>query len=543
LRPPLLALLLALASTAAAEPGRAVTRDGGVLEGDVRVDAAASTAVVGKVTLPLDAVYLVERLDGTLIWARDFEHRMNAYEFLGADAARKVWIAAAKEAVRIGGSPVARDMVDRAEALGFSGPAADDLRRQADKVRGVPGERGRKVRADAEAAGARAHGEVVAARALAAQAEPEAVAQRLLREAIRLAPDHAGVWRRIQEIAPPNHPFGDQRVWLDWQVDLFSSGLELASESETELLRARSTWRRDAFGAIAPPILLVTPVKSSRTVGRCLGYMRLAIRALDSLFLTPNPVSRRPDERLAIYLYADRDEYLAKSGAMSRSGHRERLEWTAGHYSPSEQLSRFYWTDDLDAERRMVGTCVHEITHHWLQERNPRYRSGAMRLALDPPGFWIVEGFATFMEEGTYDLESGTWRLFNPRSESLDTVVSLRRGGRLIPWQTLFLLTQRGFGELSAENDITIVRRWRLGQAKMSQRHAFYSQSAAACHYLYHAENGKHRAALLDYVQSYYTGRLEKLAPIPAFGVDGKALGAAVAKFAREVAAGWRPPA
>ena len=74
------------------------------------------------------------------------------------------------------------------------------------------------------------------------------------------------------------------------------------------------------------------------------------------------------------------------------------------------------------------------LTHHGLNEYNPRATG---RHGPGLPGFWIVEGFATFMEEGIYDVESGEWDLFNPRSHCMDVMQAAKPRQR-IPWKALY---------------------------------------------------------------------------------------------------------
>jgi len=55
----------------------------------------------------------------------------------------------------------------------------------------------------------------------------------------------------------------------------------------------------------------------------------------------------------------------------------------------------------------------------------------------------------------------------------------------------------------------------------------FMMQGAAACHYLFNAQGGRHRKALIDYVTAHYRGELA------AFGLSGDDLGKAVVAYAK----------
>jgi hypothetical protein len=69
-------------------------------------------------------------------------------------------------------------------------------------------------------------------------------------------------------------------------------------------------------------------------------------------------------------------------------------------------------------------------------------------------------------------------------------------------------LTQDEFQTLAMENPVPYKRRWRLGpQGLTVPKVLFYDQGAAVCAYLYLAEGGKHRKALLDFVYAYYGGK------------------------------------
>jgi len=61
----------------------------------------------------------------------------------------------------------------------------------------------------------------------------------------------------------------------------------------------------------------------------------------------------------------------------------------------------------------------------------------------------------------------------------------------------------------------------------------FYAQSAMLCRYLYDAENGAHRKALLEFVIAWYSGKDDKLDFAAAFGVSAKELAPKVIEYAR----------
>jgi hypothetical protein len=274
------------------------------------------------------------------------------------------------------------------------------------------------------------------------------------------------------------------------------------------------------------------------TVGRCLAHGQLVCRALAETFQTPTP-KLRASKTLLVLLYPTKEEYVEQSARAGDVLERAFLKTTAGHYSMEEQVSRVVWNKSRDAERRIARIVVHELTHHWINDLNPRYANTELRFASS--GYWIVEGFASFFEEGLFDVERGTWSLFDARSPSLDTVRALAKADGLLSWDVVLTIGSGPFRELSREKGRPIVRRWHLGREMFSPAGIFYAQSAATTHFLYHGEGGAYRERLIEYVTSYYTGKKDKLPIEAAFGLKPAELGKKVLDYANRVADGWRP--
>ncbi|HEX5136113.1 MAG TPA: hypothetical protein VFY93_04015 [Planctomycetota bacterium] len=506
---------------AAASADRAVERDGTIHKGSAEVGAEA--VKIGSKTLPLEAVFLVERDDGALLYAPDFDARMRGYEYLAKDHLCGEFAKLMRECCQVGDFVLARASLESAEAMGLASREALQLKLRLDKEearrKGGGAVKSDRLRGKMDELNAY-YPELLAERA-AREYEEKKDGSRLLREALRRG---ARVQDVLARVAPKEFPVGDARVWLDWHIDLEQAGARVLTGDPPALATARRQWRADLNGVEADEILLLTPVKDSYLIGRCLAHGRLACRVLNELFASrPTPPAKEP---LLVFLFGSRDEYLTTTGTGETRESPAFLAYTAGHYSPAEKVSRFFWTSDPDGERRLVGTCVHELTHHWLDRRKPE------RSTPDQPGFWIVEGFATFLEEGVYDVDSGAYSLENPRSRSLDVLSSIQHG-RLIPWTRFYKLTQIDFANLGVDDVTPLTLHWMLRQEMISTTRLFYEQAAATCQYLYHAENGKHRDELLAYVDAYYEGKRDGLDVERAFGMGAAALGAAVEKFAK----------
>ena len=85
------------------------------------------------------------------------------------------------------------------------------------------------------------------------------------------------------------------------------------------------------------------------------------------------------------------------------------MEWTAGHYSPLDRVERIYLPADDDEFRSVMNTYAHELTHHWLSMR--WLGKGNMGRAAVVPGYWIVEGFARFIEDQAMEMGRRAGRL------------------------------------------------------------------------------------------------------------------------------------
>jgi len=520
---------LAVAGDVAVGRGGQITRRSSLV-----VNEAERILVDGKKELPLDGYYLVEHDDGKLIWAPDLASRMRAYELLARDRRREEAVRLLKQAISGRNAKAARHLYASAQRDGFWGRAASSLEGRIEALEARSATPSPSGRAAAEEAARlpRLYPELLLARVKACGNDLA-----LLRETLRVAPDLEEAKALLVELAPKDFPRGDARLWLDWTLDLESRGIGPLGDDAMPLMRARRFWRKDVFGLDADPIQLITPVTDTQVIGRCLAYGRLTAKALEELF-KDFPARRKMRAPMTVLLFSSREEYQQKSGTQRRYENPADLEWTAGHYSPMEELSRFYWYKDPDSERRIAGTCVHELTHHWLAERNPAYSVAIARAGV--PGYWIVEGFATFMQEGIYDVDAGTWNHFDARARSLDMVNSVDKRA-LIPWPRLFTLTDLDFEKISIDETTEYVRRWALGRRKVSPRRLFYEQGGAACQFLFHAEGGKYRRKLLEYVVAHYRARNDALSPETAFGMSGAELGKKVEEFAAAVAGGWRP--
>lgn len=288
-------------------------------------------------------------------------------------------------------------------------------------------------------------------------------------------------------------------------------------------------WRKDLIALQSGRLVVYTPVDAPGGIARCLSLGELVCSTLEAMF-AGFPVRRQGDQRMRLCLFGSEAEYKKHSPG---GGH---LAWTSGHYSPHEQLSRLYVPKDDEAFARVMPVFAHELTHQWLEDRCPALDGALLaKRRLDQPGHWVVEGFASFVEQFRFDLAARTHATDDPRDEHLD-VVANATAAQLLPWTTVLRTTAMSFARIPPVPDEArkVLFGHRLGSFQMlSQRNCFYAQAGALCHWLWHADGGSRRQALLDFVLAYYGGDQERLDLAKNLGLSAAEIGAAVVAHAK----------
>ena len=527
-----LALALGFSCTVLADT--VVLRDRTVLTGEVtRTDGALA---VQDRTFPIDEVMLWEDDQGVIRLDTPLAEQLEAYRILADRAGLETCRERLAQAVEAGAGKAAARLLARAEHLGLDPKQAEVWEAKLEGLEGggefaVPGN---EVRAALLVARARANG--------ASDWNERGLA--LLRAAFRVDEENAEAKKLLEAVAPSRWTIGDARVWLDWSVDVLPGGVRVLKRRHPDMERARVTWERDIHGVETDEIVFITKMERSAPVAMCLKYSQLTCKALDEMFRTDDP-QRSESLPLVIYFYGSKEEYVENMSGGSPEA-AKFLGLTLGFYTPGENISRFFWPQLPDPEGSVRDTFVHELTHHWIQRRNPRWHARDTDVSggsVQVPGYWIVEGFAVFIQEGRYDIRSGAWSHFNPHARSIDVTAALAEKGGLIAWDKVFPLTQEEFHtQLDKEKAHAHFKtKWAIMQQGIMEIRLFYEQSGAACHFLYWGEKGRYREQLLDYVTSFYTSSADKTSTETAFGLTPKELGAKVESWCKEVMAGWRP--
>jgi hypothetical protein len=430
--------------------------------------------------------------------------------------------------------------------------------------------------------------------AQAASAKDPELATALLGEAFLRAPKHAeadAVLRQVLPagLSPPPRDDADYDAaeWVDFThlvrasnarwVPPPSPDADVTPAQRVFGTAAASQWGKDPevrqslFALDLGDVVLTSRSRRPRNVGRCAAASQEVCRALEKMFAGGRRTAAEAPP-MDVRYFSSRKEFLGVTAAdfaeRERRGGKvdeyvkevERqvklsLSGAAGVYFVDISRAHFYEPDSDDPLQPVEQVFRHELVHAWLDLRNPRRlrardleRERALQFS---PGQWTTEGFPTFLQEQVIDPASGEVSE-NGASFTLDFVAHAEP---LLPWATILNLPR--WRLIDAEKDTGLP--WQGILAKAAQAagwtelpHArlathlgslvvfdptqvFYRQAAAACHYLYFGEGGKHRQRLVDFICDYDSGEpAAKLDFETYFGVDPDELGERVEAYARK---------
>ena len=288
--------------------------------------------------------------------------------------------------------------------------------------------------------------------------------------------------------------------WAAWAGYLLEADAHFLMAKEG--MEAADTWWIES-----PGVLLQTSSADPALVGPCVVQAERAIEALECfLALDRNPQSAP----LQMRIFATEHEYQQHQ----RSVGSQVPTWSAGFYSPSEQRSYFYiplpGQSVFSGRRgsRLQDVLVHELTHQFLSER---WLKDAGAIWGDPrqPGYWVVEGFARFVEDQAASMRRGTLGMNRIRVGSLDVTAQLNEiAGGTFKLEHLLNLSRAGFARLRGEPyPEPIPLRHTSGVTQISQVGIFYDQSGALVYFLAHKKGDEGRRRLLEFMRNYYTNR------------------------------------
>jgi len=275
--------------------------------------------------------------------------------------------------------------------------------------------------------------------------EYEGAATALLEYAEREGIDDAKIDARAKAMLPEGFPFADDanpgRVWFTWAKAIVPSGGRFLEKNNGYWSRAKNKpWTEDTLGFHTRNVLLFSRSDDINVVGECLRIGEGTVRGLESLLGKGQAMLKEP---LDVRVHKNREEYLAERTPDGG----QAMPWSAGYYSPAENVSRFYVSHRGGGEGRvplnLLKTLAHELTHHWLSMRwlGRGSRGGAAIL----PGYFIVEGFARFMEDQSMEMGRRQGKLDDATVTSLDGCSQVARQDKLLNTAELVAMTQIAF--------------------------------------------------------------------------------------------------
>jgi hypothetical protein len=565
--------IVARVAPATAEEGLLLLRDGDLERGKFMLSGEGKSLEVMKVGDAASRgwrardVAFAGLLDGTVLYAADRDQLADGIDAVARE--RQVAIAekACGQAEKSGDPGTMVRVFGLANELGVEEKALDKLEKAMEKARdGTPKVSEKSVEAAkeslAEIKSVRAE---IAYRALESlwvdpaerlSSEEAEETDRFAADATRRVPrhvyqllalvleadhDHESAREKLALLLPEDVDLPEGRRVVDWTtfaefnayypVELHFPPRDYKGElswEQEKLDNATANWRDDIIGYRTEKLFVISPVESAGAIARCLALSEQLCRILESMYVGGSH-ERNTFDPLVVYLYGTREEYLKQSGP--------GLEWTAGHYNLQTQISRLYVSgDDEDVWGEVTEVLMHELTHHWLDVRNPRIpeETNQERIGTQK-GYWIVEGFASLLQYFKPDPFTGEYTTLDPRGDRIDNVANAR-DDQLLPWKVLFRREHVNLLGLEGHSFDALPLTWSLGSLTTPGGVGlFYAQSAVVCMYLYHGEGGRYRGQLYDYVVNYYTGNADMLPIDAAFGMSEEELGKRAAEFARKV--------
>lgn len=276
--------------------------------------------------------------------------------------------------------------------------------------------------------------------------------------------------------------------WVRWARTLIALGGRFKNKEEDPNRASRPLkWQKDAFPMVTRNIELWSLEREAVSiVVDVLLQAEATVRALEELLGRPEIGA---DEKLEIRFYTNRQDYLTDD-----SGGSKPPLWSGGFFSPGDGITRFY----KEAKGDLRETVSHEMTHHWLERRF--FRGG--QSYSKQSGYWIVEGFARYVEHTSRDFQKGKTRWDWTGAACVHNSRGIRRAGRLFTAREIIDLSQNNFSNMPTDR-ISV----------------FYEQASATVWFMLNRRGPDGKKALLEYMRRYYNGEFLDLPPMDDRGL------------------------
>jgi len=349
---------------------------------------------------------------------------------------------------------------------------------------------------------------------------------------------------------PAEFPFRSSpkatELWLAWAHELAPAGawfVDPASILDSERgpaidgqprppVKDSPIWRTQTIGLRTRNLTVLSRSSDPKIIGACLRNGEGTVRTLEKL-LENAPTD--DDAPLEVRIHASRKDYLAED-----LGSGEPVpEWSAGFYAPWLLASRFHVPDRdqaLNQGRALHEVVAHELTHQYIAERW-REVSGGKRTPATP-GYWIVEGFARFIEDQSLEIGRRGDGLNDHTVQSVESAAALFQSGGGIAFKSLVALDQMNFHRLPDSELGRVTLKSTLIGLTHTARSAFYDQAAALTFFLANRCGPEGRGRLLDLLRNHYLGETS-LTPWKTLGFRTRArMERALGEFLKSPAGG-----
>lgn len=330
-------------------------------------------------------------------------------------------------------------------------------------------------------------------------------ASALLADASLLGADELHVRDRAAPLVPASFPgaasFERSLTWCFLtRAILPSAGAYVPPEDAAWKTARAAPWNRDAYAVRTDEVLLFTRERDPAVIGDCLRNADRTVRVLTALL--PGAAARRSAARtpLDVRLHRSRADFLAEAGG--------DLPGIAGYYVPGENVSRFYVPrgersrDPLD--RDLACVLAHELTHHYIAARWLGEDAAPAKGDPEKPGFWIVEGFARFVEDQVVEMERRGERFDDDTVKSIDAASALQQQSALVPLAELLSMSQSKFVAASDEVVVEVQLRNTLARIGVTHASRLYEEAGSLVYFLVNEAGEERRARVFEYLRAWY---------------------------------------
>ena len=274
-------------------------------------------------------------------------------------------------------------------------------------------------------------------------------------------------------------------------------------------------------------LFLITSLSDPRPITACLRRGEGICRALDAMFAEGTQV-RTARYPLHVFLFASAEEFEAKgkrgSGGRVEVPHNE----LDGQYVAKDATTRVFFPGGEEGVAPLLEVFAHELAHQWMHQCCPGVTAGeaagvATGTVRDRPGFWVVEGFASMVQDFAFD-EAGAFTGLDPRSARLDILANA--GWKdVLPWPEFLAGTATDFERREVGGGIQVNSRLDPNYLyRVPERRLFFAQAAGLCHYL-QSHDADTARQLREYLFAYYRNDLPNLASQKTFRLPAEELG------------------